>query len=550
VETIGEPGRDWLYAPKLGAKGFANASQKTPDGLLQIAGGSLHVMSTTAKNYMGSNAVSAGGWSNSITGQGGWTNVAYDMTMDTVDMATSLAENIIDLMTALEHILPVTAGPILAIVANVVSWIIRLFMMIFGMQEEEASTGALINSALAKERIRQNRDFWSGIADELETFTSLFKNSDGYSETKTAWLLILQHDLAVNKASAFMGECLSEETWDNDICTKYIKDGMWEVMLPYAQVHIAVLTELQMQFLENPKHDIAYRKEQVEIMVLRTKEVGLQYVSALEHAKEVWTAYRKDALWNPFEEGAYPGWDIYTRTNDFYHPFDFIHARVNRGFNELNIELPVDRETKTYSYDVGQIRDWAYEGCEGERHEDVTKNDDPVEANHACNLYRMITSPNGTDHCRCNAGNIGRKWFDYDLSSSDKQCWANCTNEYQTVELKKLKEVFEDKVVALKADLDKLDLPPTLKIAQQPAGTLCQPRSRLVVSKCVQAMQLAGFSITSKEETSDETRPGGCSLTGDGLLLINDVEIGAASALYAPLCAAMFFDSGQFVGEE
>merc|ERR1719264_1129039 len=519
-----EPGLHWLHDPQE-AGGQGGLQPNASKDLIQLSGDALHAMSGSANTYMNGHGA----------GEGGWENTHTDFVVDTIDTVAGVVVDILGIFAEATGV----AGPILSIVAGVVTWIIRLFLMIYA--EPEPTIGELINSALAKERMRQNTDFWSGIADELETFPSLFVGATEYSEAKTAWLLILQHDLAANRGTVFMRECLSNQTWDSDICTQYIKDGMWEVMLPYAQVHFAVLTELQMQFLDNSVHDISHRKTQVELLVARTQEVGREYVAALEHAWEVYEPYRKEALWNPWQEDFYEDWNYVEKASKFYHPFDFIHARVDKGYNDLNVELPLAERKGTHANDKDKIRSWGYEGCEGERHDDVTKKNNPVKVNDACNLFHTITDPGGSEQCQCTAGNSDSgKWYQTKLSDDEKECWARCMNHYQQEQFDTLEKTFKNKVEALKEMVDKLDYEPTLKVALQGVGTTCKRESRLETSKCAAALELAGLSKVSTEEATDEQRPAGCSLKGDGTLLINSVEAGKAAAEYAPLCAALF----------
>lgn len=526
-----EPGLHWLHDPQE-AGGQGGLQPNASKDLIQLSGDALHAMSGSANTFM----------TGHDAGNGGWQNTHTDFVVDTFDTVVGIVVDSLNLAAV-----PL-AGDILSIVGSVVSWIIRLFLMIYA--EPEPTIGELINSALAKERIRQNTDFWIGIADELETFPSLFGGATEFSEAKTAWLLVLQHDLAANKVTVFMRECLSNQTWDSDICTQYIKDGMWEVMLPYAQVHFAVLTELQMQFLDNPLHDISHRKTQVELLVSRTEEVGREYVAALEHAWQVYSKYRKEALWNPFQEDFYEDWNYVQEADKFYHPFDFMHARTERGSNDLNVKFPLEERKGTHANDVDKIRQWSYEGCEGERHDDVTKQNNPVKANDACNLFQMITDPKGSEQCQCTAGTNGGQWYQTKLSDEEKECWARCMNHYQQEQFESLEKTFKNKVEALKEMVDGLDYEPTLKVALQHAGTICEPASRLAASKCAAALELAGLSKVSTEEATNVHRPAGCSLKGDGTLLINNVEAGKAAAEYAPLCAALFYGAPEGGSED
>jgi len=219
--------------------------------------------------------------SGELVGQGKWKKATTDMSLMINDFILPTVKDILDLASIAGPI-----GIIISIIGRIILFIIKLILLLQG--KREPSVGELINSALQKERMRQNIDFWLGLANEFDTMGGLFRQGTSYDDAKTAWFLVLQHDLAVNRAKVFMKECLSPDDWDQHICTDYIKDGMWELMLVYAQAHMTVLWELAMQFLENPLHDISYRKSQVEAIIKKMIEFGNTYVAALEHAWDVY----------------------------------------------------------------------------------------------------------------------------------------------------------------------------------------------------------------------------------------------------------------------
>lgn len=488
--------------------------------------------------------------SGELVGQGKWKKATTDMSLMINDFILPTVKDILDLASIAGPI-----GIIISIIGRIILFIIKLILLLQG--KREPSVGELINSALQKERMRQNIDFWLGLANEFDTMGGLFRQGTSYDDAKTAWFLVLQHDLAVNRAKVFMKECLSPDDWDQHICTDYIKDGMWELMLVYAEAHMTVLWELAMQFLENPLHDISYRKSQVEAIIKKMIEFGNTYVAALEHAWDVYYPYRMSVIWNPFDK-----YDM-NEYNNIFHPFDFIHARVKRSYDKLDIEYPVKLKdgkwNEGYRADVHNIRNWKYEGCEGERHDDVWRQNDPKTPNHACNLFHMITNTNKTEGCGCNPGSnydrFYKKWYQTQLSSADKQCWADCMSKFVKEQDRKLKEVFQKRVQTLSSFVEKLSFPETFKIALQTSGTSCGADSTIVAAKCSNAFQAIGEEFLTESKISDKHVPAGCSvraaagsssstswsLYGGKELVANEVQEGVGAEGYVPLCGVTFF---------
>merc|ERR1719362_1679399 len=138
-----------------------------------------------------------------------------------IDAATNIA---VESLKMVASMMPIIGS----LIAGILQALLALFM------PSEPSTGQLIAQALARERMRRNKDFWMALHDEFNTFSSLFTGGE-HDSGRMAWYLTVQHDLSVNKGEVFNRYCLNKVSFKSDPCKDWIRDGMWEVMLPYAQ---------------------------------------------------------------------------------------------------------------------------------------------------------------------------------------------------------------------------------------------------------------------------------------------------------------------------
>jgi hypothetical protein len=432
------------------------------------------------------------------------------------------------------------------IFGGIIGWLIGLFM------PKPPSTGELIKQALVKERMAENKDWWNAFIDEMNWMPSVF-GGKGHSDAKMAWYLVLQHDLAVTKPKAFRTECLSSTTWDHDDCKKWIKDGMWEVMVPYAQMHLSVIWELTASVMTNPLTSIANKQNQVEILVARAREVGTEYVQCLKHAWTYFFPYRMSLIW---DEPHIP-----RAGGQYYHPFDFWYAHKGRGFDKLDLKPPVDKTKDVRTQHKG-VTGWGYKGCEGERHEAVTKKKSgdwsrrrrSTNANHHCNLYQRITrkKTGGSawdegSGCGCAKGHIGRhRWDDERMPTDVSSCWHNCATAYAKEEERILKKSFGEVVTAMEKFVNtNLKFPPTLKVDLQEEKTVCEEQSIVTKAKCIEGLKMLKPDDQPKGGllvVKDSKIPGGCSIrTKDGRPIYNEATQASMAKGYRPLCAAVFF---------
>jgi len=457
--------------------------------------------------------------------------------------AATAASNI--LFLTLSVAFPVVGG-VIALLGSFVSGIITALFQL--TKEVPPSTGDLINSALAKERLKENKDFWMGMSEELESLGGLFVDG-GDTDVKTAWYLIVQHDLAVNRQQVF-GECLDSATWSGDTCKKYLEDGMLEVMVGYAWAHMGILWEILNLFMENPSVDISVRKDQVDILHLRMQELGAEYHGALQHAWEVYYPWRMSMIWNPYMNDVtqnyswwQESWTYELNKNDILHPFDFLYAHTDQGYDALDLEFPVDRsDSPSYGTDRDEVKRWRYEGCLGERHDDLDK--DGYVVNHACNLYQHITgneteAPNG---CHCAAGTGNGDWYDGNVGKNGDGCWSECMAKYIAEVDSQVNDAFGAQINKFRTYVQNFTFHQSWRATLGANGSQCADASLIDVSRCEDAFNHIGKSFAGTTTVHESSLPAGCSFRlSDNYIVINEAESGQGHAHHQPICGAMFF---------
>merc|ERR1719379_2725763 len=136
-------------------------------------------------------------------------------------------------------------------------------------------------------------------------------------------------------------------------------------------------------------------------------------------------------IWNPFMNDVtqdYSWWDKsqnYEMSHDDpLHPFDFLYAFTDQGMDKLDFTFPVDRSAKvSYGNDKDDVQGWGYQGCEGERHNDVKNK--KASQNDACNLYDHIKNS-----CGCtviDGQKLDDLWRDFNVNVT---CWSQCMSDY------------------------------------------------------------------------------------------------------------------------
>eukprot|EP00930_Biecheleria_cincta_P021690 TRINITY_DN15999_c0_g1_i3.p1 TRINITY_DN15999_c0_g1~~TRINITY_DN15999_c0_g1_i3.p1 ORF type:complete len:637 (-),score=120.16 TRINITY_DN15999_c0_g1_i3:287-2197(-) len=462
-------------------------------------------------------------------------------------------------------------APLISFVASIFQKLIDLFFGWLFPEPPEPSTGQLIKAALAKYRMNQNRDFWEGFSDELRWMPGLFAGP-GQEDAKLSWYLVLQHDLATNKNMVFHSACLQSTRqkeascpngckdevdlhktapfhepqfeWMHDDCKDWLKDGMWEIMLPYAELHMTVLWEITEMTMTNPDTQIYFKKTQTEILVKRMRQLGTEYVNVLKDAWNFYYPYRMSLIWDQSHR------DYAWSQSEYYHPFDFLHANVDQGFDKLDLEMPVkedpdDEKDPTAHREIDQVRRWKYQGCEGPRHDDVMKKNNAKKPNNACNLYHHITSAQSEGGCGCApGGGVGKKWFDTEVSESARNCWKQCMTEYIAEADKDVKKGFKSVIDKLQGLIDKLDFPTTFKFDLQKDNTECEPKGVIIKEKCLEGFKALGVAVTGGlHHESSPHYPLGCFLKGDSTAVYNSGTSGSAQAGSRPLCGAEFISA-------
>jgi len=290
---------------------------------------------------------------------------------------------------------------------------------------------------------------------------------------------------------------------------------MWELMAPFAQMHLSVLWEISVGVMTNPATGIGFKKTQVEAILKQAAKIGAEYVHLLDNAWKVFHPYRMTLIW---DKPAY-GW----------HPFDFLHANTNQGSDKLNIDPPVNVKSHAGEQNK-QVKAWAYKGC----------------SDSYCNLFQHITTK-AKGGCGCPAGRRLTK-NKRRLSRKTSACWTKCMKKYKVDQENKLKAGFLDVVTDMKKFLIKLEFPPTLKVELQAEGTQCEKQDTLTKAKCAEGFKLLRHPIAGSavEVKNDANIPGGCSFhIKDGKAVYNEAQKPSSAFGYQPLCAALFFSSNK-----
>lgn len=468
------------------------------------------------------------------------------------DWAGFVKEKLVGMVTkAITDIGNKILSSFVSIIGSIFGGFLSLLFGLFG--DPKPSTGELIKSALAKHRMQQNKALWRGLIDEMDWMPAVFAGTK-HSDAKMAWLLIMQHDLALNKESVFSAACIDKfgepktslmetdeslaeksgqsmdiygrrrrTTKESDECHKWIKDGMWEVMAPYGQLHLSVLWELATGVMTNPDTSIGFKQKQVEAITKRAKQVGAEYAHLLESAWKVFYPYRMTLIWHKH-------WS--DKHGVYEHPFDFLHASISQGPDKLNRDPPVNVHSGQ-SEQAKQVNDWSYKGC----------------SNRFCNLYQHVTSKENGG-CGCLPGTPARRRTSNrkSLSTHAHACWTRCMNKYASDQENNLKKGFLDVVTDIKEFGKKLEFPPTLKLELQSESTQCDEQDSVSKAKCVEGFGLLKHPIAGApvEVKNDANIPGGCSFRiKDGKAVYNEAKQSSSAYGYRPLCGALFFSANK-----
>lgn len=527
---LADPTKSSSGSPFLGGKG-----QPTEADLIGTAGDVFSQLGGIIGKLMTRGSVGVGDWINLATATiTAGINIGLKFAVEALKLVSTVAAGFVGLLGGL--------------IAAIIQAIFALFM------PDAPSTGELIAQALARERMRKNTQFWASLSDEFGALANLFSGDD---PNRLTWYLIVQHDLSVYKSEVFNAACLAPKLWDTDECKKYIKDGMWEVMIPYAQLHLTTLWEITMLVMENPQRSLSYKKGQVELLIKRAKQHGKEYHAALQHAWEVWYPHRMGWIWDPFNREDYGtgGMTLNECGNaqdglwkvgcaHTYHPFDFLHVERWAGYDSLQDEFPLDWSFKgswrvwddQFNRDVIGIMRWGYGKCA----------EKPKEGS-PCQLIGHITKPINKTHpkdggCGCSVGRRHGNYSDH-LNKRDRLCWANCMKQYRQDVSNETTKAFKNKVDEIKKYVDRLDCEPVWKYELQRDGSGCEADTVVQSQYCEEGLKVVGESHTSISRIKDDTFPAGCFFqVSERKLVINDgANRGTGREGFRPICGALFF---------